>query len=80
MEVRGQDDRVPRTRRGRAVERRDWLAEAAADCGELSARVVVLKQGGLQQGCGGEPFELGAQILDLSFQLHSPVLEPSFHL
>ncbi len=60
------------------MERLQRRVEAAAG-GELSAQDGVLKQHRRQQS-GGDRHQVRMQILDLSLQLHPPVLEPDFDL
>lgn len=62
----------------RPVERLQLRVEAAAG-GELSAQAGVLKQLRREQSRGDRQ-EGRAQVLNLPFQLHPPVLEPRFHL
>lgn len=73
-----QDDRVQWSGRDGPVQRLQLRVEAAGGA-ELSAQDVVLKQHRRQQSRGHRQ-ELRAKVLSLPFQLHSPVLEPRFHL
>lgn len=78
VEVWRQQDGAQRSGERRPGEPLQPRVEAAAGA-ELSAQGGVLKQQRRQQSRRDRQ-EVGAQILDLPFQLHSPVLEPGFHL